>query len=478
LKQPAETPNKQQPRRNRTDTSGSAALLRETDSKQPRKLQLPLDPNAKNPRERWDDFFSKREPNSQEIARLVLELHKLERHEHVIAAIESALIHGRAQPWMYDILALSMQIAGRPKTDIERVLLSRVDFTATNFPSMVYSAAELTRFGADEQALAMYRQASRLIPTRPEPYVLGLKLARKLNDYDAIRWASAGILTTAWTKDRIALHRQANAVALNAIEELRSADRGEEAQLMEQAIADASQRDLVLKLTWNGLGDIDLVVEEPPGTVCSYDNPQSAGGGVLVHDGYGPKQENCYEEYVCAFGAPGNYRVRVRHVWGTVVGKRAQLTVIRYRGTPHETTQELTVPLSMDDQIIRLSLPQGRRTELAPIPKAEVARVPARRVHNMRKLHQLDPEARRAARRFARSRRQAALRQVGAGASFGTVGFQPIITTLSEGASMSAMAVVSGDRRFVRLSTAPVFTAISDVFTFSFQTGAGNTTGN
>jgi hypothetical protein len=35
------------------------------------------------------------------------------------------------------------------------------------------------------------------------------------------------------------------------------------------------------------------------------------------------------------------------------------------------------------------------------------------------------------------------------------------------------MAVVSPDRRYVRLSLAPTFTAITDVFTFSFA-GSGN----
>jgi len=48
---------------------------------------------------------------------------------------------------MYEVLALTMQIAGRPQQEIDRVLLSRVDFTSTDVPSMLFSAAYLTRLG-------------------------------------------------------------------------------------------------------------------------------------------------------------------------------------------------------------------------------------------------------------------------------------------------------------------------------------------
>jgi type II secretory pathway component GspD/PulD (secretin) len=53
------------------------------------------------------------------------------------------------------------------------------------------------------------------------------------------------------------------------------------------------------------------------------------------------------------------------------------------------------------------------------------------------------------------------------------VGFQPIITVIPEGISLSVAAVVSADRRYVRLSVFPLFTTITDVFTFSFITGGG-----
>jgi general secretion pathway protein D len=53
------------------------------------------------------------------------------------------------------------------------------------------------------------------------------------------------------------------------------------------------------------------------------------------------------------------------------------------------------------------------------------------------------------------------------------VGFQPIIQTIPDGAVLTVRAVISADRRYVRLSVSPQFTNITDVFTFSFIGGGG-----
>ena len=58
----------------------------------------------------------------------------------------------------------------------------------------------------------------------------------------------------------------------------------------------------------------------------------------------------------------------------------------------------------------------------------------------------------------------------------GAVGYQPVITTLPEGTNMSATAVISADRRYVRISVVPLFSSIGDVETFNFATGAQSLT--
>jgi type II secretory pathway component GspD/PulD (secretin) len=59
---------------------------------------------------------------------------------------------------------------------------------------------------------------------------------------------------------------------------------------------------------------------------------------------------------------------------------------------------------------------------------------------------------------------------------FFSVGFQPQITVLPEGVQMTVQAVISADRRYVRLTVIPSFTAITDVQTFSFIGAAGGST--
>ena len=65
-------------------------------------------------------------------------------------------------------------------------------------------------------------------------------------------------------------------------------------------------------------------------------------------------------------------------------------------------------------------------------------------------------------------RRMAAARHV---ATASSAGFFPVITILPEGASLTASAVVSPDRRSVRITVNPFFSSIGPVDTFNFFTG-------
>ena len=56
-------------------------------------------------------------------------------------------------------------------------------------------------------------------------------------------------------------------------------------------------------------------------------------------------------------------------------------------------------------------------------------------------------------------------------ANSGGVGFRPIVTWLPTGTNFTASAVVSPDRRYVRMSLAPFFSSIPRVDTFNYHTG-------
>lgn len=418
----------------------------------------------------WPAFFRDNRPPVARVQGLIIRLHSDNQHEHVISVIESALINGQSQPWMYEVLALSMELAGRPKEQIERVVLSLSDFGGADFQSMMFSAAYLTRFDRRAAALRMYREASKLAPEQPEPYLMALPHARHLRDAQAVSWAACGILSYAWTRDYAALHHDAENAALEAEQWARRAGDAAQADAIKATLAEAQRRDIVLRLTWSGKGDLDLIVEEPTGTVCSFEERETSGGGVLTHDGYGPSQPNCYEEYICAYGRPGVYRVRVRHAWGDIVGRRATLTITRDTGGASPQTETRTVTLQEGDAVIELSLDAGRRKDQRAVSTLDIPTdFDLRRIARQNAVLR-DTRVRQAAvEEFNESRVQMARRA-------GAVGYQPIIQIIPEGAQASGSAVVSADRRYVRLSMVPLFSNVTDVFPFSFigPTGGGN----
>ena len=373
---------------------------------------------------------------------------------------------------MYEVLALSMEIKQYPQPEIERVVMSLSDFGTPNFGSMTYSAAYLVRLGRDAAGLKLYRQASRMLPEQPEPYVLGLRLARKLKDIDAVEWAATGVLQYAWTKDYKTLHREANNAVAESLQVLSKRGDAERARTMKAAVNAARQRDLIVRLVWSGPGDLDLIVEEPSRGVCSFEQPETPGGGVLVHDGYGPDADNTFEEYVCAQGQTGEYRIRVRHAWGEIVGNRATLTIITHRGSPAETVTTETIVLGPEEAVTRIELTDGRRTAMRSVAPREVSATLPDPRQSPRQL-KLPPKVTQAGAEFVRSRTQLDGFQI---RRTGAVGFQPIIQIVPDGTTFSAQAVVSPDRRYVRIGVSPMFTNLTDVFTFTFV-GGGQTNG-
>ena len=417
----------------------------------------------------WDEFFRKNDPDPRAVCDVVHRLHKAKRTDAVIACINAALIHGRSQPWMYTVLALEMERAGRPREDIERVLLSTVDFSAVNVSNILYSAAFLTRFGAKERALGMYRQASAVDPTRLEPYAMALRLAREAEDPATVAWAATGILQRAWGTDYKKLHSDAEATARDMEAALRKVGNDQAADRLSESLVEAAKRDLVIELSWSGKADLDLLVEEPAGAICSAENPVTMGGGIFVHDGFGGDQKDCYDKYVCPRGMSGDYRATARHISGDVVGKRAVLEVVRYQGSSREIVDRFTIKLSDRDRVVRVTLQHGRLKELTAVPLLEAPReeLGTARGNGRNRLVRNTREGNKAGARFVEDRQRA---RGGAAAP----GYQPVITIIADGVTNTANAVVSGDRRYVRMSLVPTFSTLTDVQTFSFISAAGS----
>jgi len=411
---------------------------------------------ASDPVERWEKYFASGKVQPETLRQLVADLSAAHQVNEVVALLEQAIIHGYAQPWMYEVLALSLEIAGRPRVEIERVLLSSQDLTPPDAESLLFLAAYLARFERFPQAIQCCRLAADLESTRPEPYAAALRYARRIQDDETTAWSALQVLKTAWAPDQQALRIEAKQGIDDVQAHWKQAGQLWKSAALQAALQASEHRDLQLRLDWTGAGDLDLEITEPSGTVCSRTNVYSTGGGIYRHDGSGPLAARSFDEYVCPIAWTGEYRVRILHSWGNIVGKRATLTVTRAAGTAAAVTDVLPVQISAAGTEVRITLPDGRRdTATVARPKTPVAA--AARLPRTTILQQL---------------------QAGGGQPFnvgatpvaggGAVGYQPVIQFINEGVMMSTQAVISGDRRYVRITTSPVFSNITDVFTFSF----------
>ena len=150
----------------------------------------------------WNRHFASHPDVSREaVLEAVDRLMHAQKYDEVIALIEAALRHEQPQSWMYEALALAMQAADRPKDQIERAVMSAVDFADSPLDIMLVGVY-LEKLGLPQRALEIYQQVAKMAPLEPEPYVHALGVAERLDDLEGIQWATVGILSQAWTGDR------------------------------------------------------------------------------------------------------------------------------------------------------------------------------------------------------------------------------------------------------------------------------------
>ena len=106
----------------------------------------------------------------------------------------------------------------------------------------------------------------------------GLQLAERLNDLEGIQWSSLGILKQAWPKEKAAIVQKARRSAgRGGTTEEPTIDRRKPTRFQAE-LDKAKIRDCVVKVTWTGDADVDVMVEEPSGAICAFRNPRTSGG--------------------------------------------------------------------------------------------------------------------------------------------------------------------------------------------------------
>ena len=398
---------------------------------------------------------------SREIRRLSRE----GKHGEVIRLLRERIAAGEARPWMFEVLGLSLKLTGAEEEEVADAVLGGFDADAAEPDALLAAATYMHDLGLDRRAVTLCRAASEIAPDAAQPYGMTLELAKPTEQPENAVWAAAGVLRTAWGIRAEPARELAELNAETALRELRKRDDADAVQSAEALLADARRADLIVRVRWSGAADVDLVVTEPGGTVTSPTSPGSAGGGVLARDGFGPGRETAVEEYRVPRGFGGVYLLGIALTTGEPVGQRVRVEVVRHAGSPSESREEFTVPLKAVFTPALITLRGGRRTSAATVD-TRTPPPPPRRL----RLADLTERGSAGGRGFGPA--PGVNNQI---AGVGSVGLQPNVQTIDAGASLPAMAVVSADRRYVRLSLAPSFTDVLDIFNFTFAGPPGST---
>ena len=409
------------------------------------------------------------------------DLGKAERFDRAADLLSAAIACGKAESWMYESLAVAMEAAGRPRADVERVLLSTADFAATP-TDLLLLANYLARFGSDKQAIRIYRQVTRLDPANREAYALAMTIAARNEDVGTLRWACPGVLGHDWPASQREIAVRAARLAKATIESLTKDGRQEEADAFQAVVDQALVRDVIIEFAWTGDADIDVVVEEPPGTVCSVTAPRSTSGGTLLGDDALPETDGSpvhRERYVATEAFPGTYRVLVTRVWGKVAADTVTAEMTIHAGTDHEQKIRRRLRLGAEGHLFEVEVPEGRRRQSlldAQIAQDVVVQQNIGKAVLAQQLAALaDPAV---AASMSQSRGGTGTGPQAGGLPFfgpgGAVGYQPIISTLPEGTNIATTAVVSADRRYVRVTPTPLFSGVGQVTTFNFAGGGAS----
>ncbi|MCE9547016.1 MAG: hypothetical protein K8T25_16195 [Planctomycetia bacterium] len=426
----------------------------------------------------YDNYFHKNVVNRQVVRNKVRTLlgqrNNPRRHDEILALLDAAIRNGQGQPWMYEAMALSLEMAKRPASEVERALMSAADFT-TNPSDMMSLAQYCERLKLDTRALQLYRQASTLAPTRPEPYEHGLELARRLDDAEGIQWSSLGVLRQAWPQEKAGITQTARYAAEAAIEKLRSTGKNKEAQAFADLLAQALRNDVKVCVSWEGDADVDLMVQEPGGTICSLRDRRSTAGGVLVGES---KSSNSLtatvgssQTYLCPEGFNGTYRMLLRPVWGKIPAGKVTVEIITLNAAGEQLRAVQQIPLTDQDVQVTFDVTNGRRRqslELQQIATDAQQQVAVNRAILAQQVNALASPSAIAAQQIANQQQTPFVTGF---TPVGAVGFRPEITLLPSGATMSATAVISADRRYVRITALPFFSQVGNVSTFNVAQG-------
>ncbi len=395
------------------------------------------------------------------------------KFKHAAEFLKAVLRQGIvARPWVYESLAVALEASGGSQEEIRRARLSALALDPQDSQGFISAARTMAEHKQYDRALAFCRQAALLEPNLAQPYAQAVAYAQLGKDSQAMEWAVGKLLGQDWPADNQVLHVLAQNKGQDLAQILHNEKRGSEADRLKAALQKLGQRDLIINLTWqdgDDAADLDLVVTEPCGSVCSVEQRQTPGGGIMTGN---TLTETNRASYMAAQAFSGEYDITVRRNWGQTLGKRARLEIIQHLGTPQESRKLLTVSVDGTSSTT-VKLADGRRMALAtiPPPAAQRQRDDKEEAKSMNIWERLRQSARPDYSQAKGVRGGAwtpgALLPAEAKAQPNRkqperVAYQTgIAPQLGGAANLNAQAVVSADRRYVRLSVTPVFQTVT-----------------
>jgi tetratricopeptide (TPR) repeat protein len=387
------------------------------------------------------------------------------------------------RPWVYEALALALRESKASQEEIERAETSVADLEPLDARGFLNASASLAENKHYDAALAFSRQAAMLEPNVPFAYEDALRYAKELKDTGAMEWAAGNLMKRDWPQNNDDLHAKAMEELKRLASQLDPSNK-DAAERLRAALERQRERDFVIRLSWAGKADLDLKVEEPSGSTCSWMNRQTVGGGILIGDTLpGKKQANENSEtYIASQAFTGEYRISVDTVWGKPLGNKAKLEIIQHQGTPQETSRLVTVNFA-EGNTVTVKLADGRRTEAAAVPPQASAKRPASPADAPASTDQVLSQLRALTDPGDSSAGiQGSAFCLGVPTTPPTIKVKPdqqktqeqvtyqtrVAPFVNNSIDLTAQATVSADRRYVRLSMTPMFNVVTGTQLQSF----------
>jgi hypothetical protein len=356
-------------------------LLRPADPKTSTRSLIPIVPGPSSAAGRkragsvdpyafWSEYYRKHDESAAQLRETLRLLNISKKFTDVHAVLTAYLTHRRknAEPWMYEALAMAIEMTHGNPEDIKTALHYGADLAQrTHNPNHLVSVADLLfRKGYYERVGPLLDEAAAKVPHRAEPLVMSINLAQNTKDPKRMGDAIDALLALGWPGSDEYFRREARKQAEMLAEKLKEEGRNTDADALLARVAVAESRDIYIRLTWDGNADYDLVVEEPLGAKAQFSMPRTVFGGSIIKNGYGKNPE---EVYVCPRGFDGDYTVRIDKIYSDPENPPTRLTLesITHEGTANEMKD--TLPLVPEDpqaKPVVVSLKGGRRKTVLP----------------------------------------------------------------------------------------------------------------